>query len=111
MEGEKRKVGKLSTKEKTVRKITSKNEGYSQNQGFCCIDVRSYDIEDESGRAMLIKDVTTRSQKMKANLPTGTKQTIVIDARGRSISNRDLKDLYMKAKCALDSDVEIKFIR
>lgn len=60
---------------------------------------------------MLIKDVTTRSQKMKANLPTGTKQTIVIDARGRSILNRDLKDLYMKAKCALDSDVEIKFIR
>ena len=34
MEGEKRKVGKLSTKEKTVRKITSKNEGYSQNQAF-----------------------------------------------------------------------------
>lgn len=133
MEGEKRKVGKLSTKEKTVRKITSKNEGYSQNQAFLngekstrnaqgsisptlykdgsCIDVRSYNIQNESGRAMLIKDVTTRSQKMKANLPTGTKQTIVIDARGRSISNRDLKDLYMKAKCALDSDVEIKFIR
>ena len=76
-----------------------------------CIDVRSYNIQNESGRARLIKDVTIRSQKMKDNLPEGTKQTIVIDARGRRIANSDLKKLYTKVKCALDSDVEIRFIR
>ena len=126
-------IGKIASKEKSVREITSKSEGYKQNQTFLngekairntqgsisptlykdgsCIDVRSYNIQNESGRARLIKDVTIRSQKMKDNLPEGTKQTIVIDARGRRIANSDLKKLYTKVKCALDSDVEIRFIR
>lgn len=130
---EKSESGKVPSKEQTIQQVTSQYEGYKQNQTFLngkkttrnaqgsvsptlykegsCIDVKCYNIQSESGRRQLVREVGMRSEKMKKNLPTGTKQTIIIDVRGRSISNKDFRKLYIDAKCAVDSDVEIKFMR
>ena len=60
----------------------------------CSIDIKNYNIKNSSGRNNLIRNITKQFYQRQSNLPSNTKQTVVIDIRGQNISREILESLY-----------------
>lgn len=75
------------------------------------IEVKNYAVLTESGKKSLVQNISKQVRQRVVNLPAGTKQVIIIDVRGQTISHSALKQLRnsILEKCSIK--VTIKFMR
>jgi hypothetical protein len=57
------------------------------------VDVKNYDVTGAEGRGDLVDNVVTQAHERALHLPPGTRQSVVIDARGQAVSARVLDSL------------------
>jgi hypothetical protein len=65
-------------------------ESYEPGQS---IEAKNYDVQTPAGRSNVARNVSRQVIKRIENLPSGTKQTVIIDIRGQNVSNAELKAL------------------
>ena len=58
-------------------------------EGFS-VDIKNYNIENASGRSNLARNIEKQYYQRIENLPNGTKQSVMIDIRGQSVSDEVL---------------------
>ncbi len=75
------------------------------------IEVKNYNVTNSSGRNSLINTVSNQVDKRNINLPSGTKQIIIIDIRGQQVSNDVLRRIRTSILEKSDTDVIIQFMR
>ncbi|MBW9317260.1 T7SS effector LXG polymorphic toxin [Bacillus subtilis] len=73
------------------------------------IEVKNYKITTSSGRSRLVNNVSKQVEKRLTDLPGNTKQTIIIDIRGQSVSEEIMDDLYDKIMKKTNGKADIKF--
>lgn len=57
------------------------------------VEVKNYDVTTSQGRSSLVNNVSGQAGSRAANLPPGTKQSVVIDVRGQAVSDATLDDI------------------
>jgi hypothetical protein len=57
------------------------------------VDVKDYEIETIEGQTRLVKNVVRQMSKRAANLPKGSRQGLVIDARGQTVTQNQMASL------------------
>ena len=57
------------------------------------VDVKNYEIETIEGQTRLVKNVIRQITKRAANLPKGSRQGLVIDARGQTVTPNQMAAL------------------
>ena len=89
-------------------KGSSRPEYYTSRHS---VEVKNYNIESSSGINNLANNVSKQVNQRIVNLPTGTKQTIVIDVRGQTYTSETLEKIIktITGKCSVD--VEIIFMK
>lgn len=75
------------------------------------IEVKNYNLTTSSGRNSLVNTISKQVNKRIFDLPSGTKQTIIIDVRGQNVSNSILKELRNAIIEKCNTDVKIQFMR
>ncbi|MCO4849995.1 ribonuclease YeeF family protein [Bacillus vallismortis] len=73
------------------------------------IEVKNYKITTPSGRSRLVNNVSKQVEKRLTDLPNNTKQSVVIDIRGQSVSEEIMDDLYDKIMKKTNGKADIKF--
>ena len=73
------------------------------------VDVKNYNVESASGRSNLARNIEKQYYQRIQNLPAGTKQTVMIDIRGQSISDASMSALYDDIMRRTNNGVEILF--
>ncbi|AYK64670.1 ribonuclease YeeF family protein [Bacillus subtilis] len=73
------------------------------------IEVKNYKLTTSSGRSNLVRIVTNQFNKRMKDLPEGTKQTVIIDVRGQTVSRDILRDVKRKIDERTDNKAEIIF--
>ena len=73
------------------------------------VEVKNYDVEAQSGRSSLARNIEKQYNQRISNLPAGTKQTVLIDTRGQTVSDKDLGTLYDDIMKRTNNGVEIVF--
>ena len=73
------------------------------------IDVKNYNIENASGRNNLVRNIAKQYQQRIGNLPSGTRQTVLIDIRGQNISNDSLSSLYNSIMQRTNNGITVRF--
>ncbi|MDM5455730.1 ribonuclease YeeF family protein [Bacillus subtilis] len=73
------------------------------------IEVKNYKLTTSSGRSNLVRIVSNQFNKRLKDLPEGTKQTVIIDVRGQTVSRDVLRDVKRKIDERTDSKAEIIF--
>jgi hypothetical protein len=76
------------------KKGSVRPEGYKIGE---TIEVKNYDLRTEAGIKSMIANVVKQFRRRVSNLPSGTKQNIVLDVRGQSLNTNQL----MKIKSRL----------
>jgi hypothetical protein len=71
-------------------KHSSRSDFYIKRHG---IEVKNYNLTTSSGRSNLVRNVSKQINKRINDLPSGTKQTVIIDVRGQNISRDVLRDV------------------
>ena len=77
-------------------------------EGFS-VDIKNYNIENASGRSNLARNIDKQYYQRIENLPNGTKQSVMIDIRGQSVSDEVLSELYDEIMRRTNNGVEILF--
>ena len=77
-------------------------------EGFS-VDIKNYNIENASGRSNLARNIEKQYYQRIENLPNGTKQSVMIDIRGQSVSDEVLSELYDEIMRRTNNGVEILF--
>lgn len=72
------------------------------------IDVKNYNVESTTGRSNLAKNIEKQYSQRVDNLPSGTKQTVLVDIRGQKVSNADLMSLYDDIMKRTNNGITIK---
>ncbi|MBF2456558.1 hypothetical protein [Listeria welshimeri] len=75
------------------------------------IEVKAYDVQSSTGRNNVINNVVKQIQDRVTHLPQGTKQTILLDIRGQTVTNEVLKEIRNKIIEKTGVSVEIIFKR
>ena len=75
------------------------------------IDVKNYDLSSKRGQTNLINNIVSQYKKRIDNLPTGTKQTVLIDVRGQNIDDDILEKIYNDIYTKTDGNMKILFRR
>ena len=75
------------------------------------IEVKNYNVTNNFGRNSLINTVSNQVNKRIADLPSGTKQTIIIDVRGQQVTNDVLRQIRTSILKKCNTDVLIQFMR
>ena len=75
------------------------------------IEVKNYNVTNSSGRNSLINTVSNQVNKRITDLPSGTKQTIIIDVRGQQVTNDVLRQIRTSILEKCNTDVIIQFMR
>ena len=75
------------------------------------IEVKNYKVQTSAGQNSLINNVSKQIHRRTPNLPSGTKQTVIIDVRGQTISNEILKSIRSRILGKINVEVEIIFKR
>lgn len=75
------------------------------------VEVKNYNVETSSGQSNLVNNVSKQIQSRTPNLPSGTKQTVVVDVRGQTVSNEVLKSIRSRILDKSGVEVEIIFKR
>ena len=73
------------------------------------VDIKNYNVESASGRSNLARNIEKQYYQRIQNLPAGTKQTVMIDIRGQSISDASMSALYDDIMRRTNNGVEILF--
>ncbi|MFJ7934368.1 T7SS effector LXG polymorphic toxin [Sporosarcina sp. NPDC096371] len=73
------------------------------------IEVKNYKITTSSGRSSLVNNVSKQVEKRLSDLPSDTKQSVIIDIRGQNVSDEILDELYEKIMNKTNSKVDIRF--
>lgn len=73
------------------------------------IDVKNYNIENASRRNNLVRNIAKQYQQRIGNLPSGTRQTVLIDIRGQNISNDSLSSLYNSIMQRTNNGITVRF--
>jgi Pre-toxin TG len=73
------------------------------------IEVKNYNLTTPSGRSNLVRNVSKQINKRINDLPSGTKQTVIIDARGQNISRDVLRDVRNRINERTNGVAEIIF--
>ncbi|QPA30751.1 hypothetical protein [Thermaerobacillus caldiproteolyticus] len=73
------------------------------------IEVKNYKLTTPSGRSNLVRNVSKQINKRINDLPSGTKQTVIIDVRGQSISRDVLRDVRNRINERTNGVAEIIF--
>ena len=73
------------------------------------VDIKNYNIENASGRSNLARNIEKQYYQRIENLPNGTKQSVMIDIRGQSVSDEVLSELYDEIMRRTNNGVEILF--
>nr|WP_246861308.1 hypothetical protein [Bacillus sp. REN3] len=73
------------------------------------IEVKNYIITTPSGRSRLVNNVSKQVEKRLSDLPNGTKQSVIIDIRGQSVSDEIVEELYEKIVNKTNGKVDIRF--
>jgi hypothetical protein len=73
------------------------------------IEVKNYKITTSSGRSRLVNNVSKQVEKRLSDLPSGTKQSVIIDIRGQNVSDEILDELYEKIMKKNNGKVDIRF--
>ncbi|MBD0417578.1 RHS repeat-associated core domain-containing protein, partial [Oryzicola mucosus] len=78
------------------------------------IEVKNYNVETAKGRAGLVRNISNQAVDRAKNLPSGTRQSVYIDARGQKVTRNQIDDLadqiVQRSNGALKLD-DINFIR
>ena len=75
------------------------------------IDVKNYNLSSKRGQTNLINNIVSQYKKRIDNLPTGTKQTVLIDVRGQNIDDDILEKIYNDIYTKTDGNMKILFRR
>lgn len=75
------------------------------------IEVKNYKITTSEGRSRLINNISNQVNKRITDLPDGTSQTIIIDARGQDVSNEILRNIRDSIIEKSNTNVTIQFKR
>ncbi|UZQ52262.1 hypothetical protein [Clostridium kluyveri] len=75
------------------------------------IEVKNYKITTPEGRSRLINNISNQVNKRITDLPDGTSQTIIIDARGQDVSNEILRNIRDSIIEKSNTNVTIQFKR
>lgn len=73
------------------------------------VDIKNYNVESANGRSNLARNIEKQYYQRIQNLPAGTKQTVMIDIRGQSISDASMSALYDDIMRRTNNGVEILF--
>lgn len=73
------------------------------------IEVKNYKITTSSGQSRLVNNVSKQVEKRLSDLPSGTKQSVIIDIRGQNVSDEILDGLYEKIMNKTNGKVDIRF--
>ncbi len=73
------------------------------------VDVNNYNVESASGRSNLARNIEKQYYQRIQNLPEGTKEIVMIDIRGQSISDASMSALYDDIMRRTNNGVEILF--
>ena len=73
------------------------------------VDIKNYNVESASGRSNLARNIEKQYYQRIENLPDGTKQSVMIDVRGQSVSDEALGALYDDIMRRTNNGVEILF--
>ena len=75
------------------------------------VEVKNYNVETPSGQNNLVNNVSNQIKSRTPNLPSGTKQTVIVDVRGQNVSNEVLKSIRSRILDKSGVIVEIIFKR
>ncbi|SFT24687.1 cytoplasmic protein, partial [Bacillus sp. 103mf] len=75
------------------------------------IEVKNYDVSTKSRRTNLVNTIVKQVNDRVAHLPEGTKQTIIIDIRGQTVSNDILREIRAEISKKANTLPEIEFIK
>lgn len=73
------------------------------------VEVKNYNIETSQGRNNLINNMNKQVKQRIQNLPSGTKQTAIIDIRGQHIENDILRDVKNRIISKSGFSIDILF--
>jgi hypothetical protein len=73
------------------------------------VDIKNYNVTTSTGRSNLANNIEKQYQQRLTNLPAGTKQTVMIDIRGQSVSEQVIDELYNTIVSKTGGNVEIRF--
>ena len=58
------------------------------------VDIKNYNLESNSGRRNLVRNIVKQYEQRLMHLPEGSKQSVQIDLRGQNVSDEVLTKLY-----------------
>ena len=73
------------------------------------VDIKNYNVASASGRSNLARNIEAQYNQRIENLPDGTQQAVLIDARGQNVSIPELIVLYNDIVQRTKNGVEILF--
>lgn len=75
------------------------------------LEVKNYNLSSSGNRNNLAKKVVEQFNKRSIHLPKGTKQEVLIDLRGQSVSANELSSMINKIKTGTNNLMKIRFIK
>lgn len=75
------------------------------------IDVKNYNLSSKQGQSRLKNNIVNQYKERIRNLPTETKQMVLIDVRGQDIDDKILEKLYTDIQIETNGKMEILFRR
>ena len=73
------------------------------------VDIKNYNLETESGRRNLARNVQQQYLRRVSNLPNQTAQSVMVDTRGQHVTDTTLSELYDDIMKRTDGNVEVLF--
>ncbi|WP_243521836.1 WXG100 family type VII secretion target [Bacillus pseudomycoides] len=75
------------------------------------VELKNYDISTKSKRTNLVNVIVKQLNDRDIHLPQGTRQTVIIDTRGQTVSNEILKEIRAEISRKANTLPEIKIIK
>ncbi len=73
------------------------------------IDIKNYNLDTQSGRTNLARNIEKQYYQRLKELPVGTKQSVQIDIRGQTISDTQLESLYNDIMARTENGITVYF--
>ena len=73
------------------------------------VDIKNYNLESNSGRRNLVRNIVKQYEQRLMHLSEGSKQSVQIDLRGQNVSDEVLTKLYTEITQKTNGGVSISF--